>query len=246
MLDNLTKDHLLSLRLKGMLHALELQRFQPEMLHLSFEDRFGLLIDAEINLRDQNRIQRYLKAAHLRYPKATLEGIDYQRERRIERSVISSLASCDWVKARQNIIITGSTGTGKSWLGCAFGSQTCRLGISTYYTSSHQLFEDLSRTIADGTLPKFRRKLVHTELLIIDDFGLGGVDPSLGPSILEIIDLQSAHGALLLTSQFPTVQWHSLFNDPTIADAILDRIVHGAHLIELFGESMRKRQGKNM
>ena len=246
MLNNLTKDHLLKLRLKGMLHAYEIQQSQPEMMGLSFEDRFSLLVDAGVVTRDHNRIQRNLKAAHLRYPKAILESIDYHGSRQLDKSLMANLSGCHWIHARQNLIITGACGTGKSWIACSFGTQACRLDYGTYYTSAQRLFEDLALAIADGTLSKFRRKLVGTELLIIDDFALGGVDPALGPALLEIIDLQSGNGSLLLTSQFPTSHWYTVFNDPTLADAILDRIVHRAHLIELHGESMRKKQGMNM
>ena len=246
MLNTITKDKLVTLGLKGMVRILDLHIRQPEIQSLSFEERFGLLLDAECNDRDQRRIERFLKAARLRYTGAALEDIDYHAERQLERRLITNLVDCEWIKRRQNLIITGATGTGKSWIACAFGVQACRLGYSTYYTSSNQLFEDLSLALADGTLPRLRRKLIKVELLIIDDFGLGGIDPALGPSLLEIIDLQSNHGALLLTSQFPTAQWYTQFNDPTIADAILDRIVHRAHLLELSGESMRKRKGKNI
>lgn len=246
MLNTITKDKLMVLGLKGMARTLELHVRQPDIQNLSFDERFGLLLDAEVNDRDQRRIQRFLKLAHLRYPQAAIEDIDYHAERKLERRLVTSLVDCEWIKRRQNLIITGATGTGKSWMGCAVGVQACRLGFSSYYTSSNQLFEDLSAAMADGTLARLRRKLIKVELLIIDDFGLGGIDPALGPSLLEIIDLQSNHGALLLTSQFPTMQWYSQFTDPTIADAILDRIVHRAHLLELKGESMRKRQGKNV
>ncbi|GAC1604873.1 MAG: IS21-like element ISFK1 family helper ATPase IstB [Aquirhabdus sp.] len=246
MLNTITKDKLTTLGLKGMARVLDLHIHQPEIQKLSFEERFGLLLDAECNDRDQRRFERFLMAARLRYTGATLEDIDYHAERQLERRLITNLVDCEWIKRRQNLIITGATGTGKSWIGCAFGVQACRLGYSTYYTSSNQLFEDLSLALADGTLPRLRRKLIKVELLIIDDFGLGGIDPALGPSLLEIIDQQSKHGALLLTSQFPTAQWHTMFADPTIADAILDRIVHRAHILELAGESMRKRKGKNI
>lgn len=246
MLNTITKDKLATLGLKGMARVLDLHMRQPEIQSLSFDERFGLLLDAETNDRDQRRIQRFLKAARLRYARAALEDIDYHAGRKLERGLITNLVDCEWIKRRHNLIITGATGTGKSWIGCAFGVQACRLGFSTYYTSSNQLFEDLALALADGTLPRLRRKLIKVELLIIDDFGLGGIDPVLAPSLLEIIDLQSNHGGLLLTSQFPTAQWHTQFNDPTIADAFMDRVVHRAYLLELAGESMRKRQGKNV
>lgn len=244
MMNTASQNRLLDLGLKGMARALELQLQQADMQHLSFEERFGMLLDAEYSARNTHRIARCLKAAKLRYGQAALEDIDYYTGRKLDRGLIMSLADCGWIERRQNLIITGATGTGKSWLACAFAMQACRLGKLVFYTSSTQLFESLALAQADGTLPRLRKQLIRKELLIIDDLGLGGIDPALGPALLEIVDLQANHGALLLTSQFPTDKWYSQFGDPTVADAILDRIVHRAHHIQLQGESMRKVKAK--
>lgn len=246
MLNNITMDKLHEFGLKGMSRALALQQENPEAQRLSFEERLGLLLDAEATDRDTRRIDRLLKAAKLRQSKACLEDIDYRPARQLDRATLMALTDCGWVKRRQALILTGATGSGKSWLACAFGKQACRNGFSVYYTTATQLFEDLLHAHADGSLPKLRRMLIKTELLIVDDLGIGGIDISLGPILLEIFDQQMAQGALLITSQFPSEKWYDLFNDPTVADAVLDRIVHRAHFIELKGESQRKMRGKNL
>ncbi|MFO1256807.1 MAG: IS21-like element helper ATPase IstB [Gammaproteobacteria bacterium] len=244
MLINQTKQHLLQLGLKGMHSAFEIQQQQPDIQRLSFEDRFSMLVDAEVNDRDSRKIERIKRSAKLRQNRACIEDIDYHPSRKLDQSLIMSLANCSWIDRHQNLIITGATGTGKSWMTCAIADQACRKKYSTYYTTATQLFEDLSRAQVDGTMIKFRRMLVRTQLLIIDDLGIGGIDNSLGPILLDIIDMQSQNGALLIASQYPTKKWYDLFNDPTIADAVLDRIVHQAHFLQLHGESLRKTRKK--
>ena len=244
MLNSLTVSNLHLLGLNGMARALTLQQEQPQVQKLSFEERFGMLVDAECGDRESRRIDRLLKAAKLRQSAACLEDVDYRPTRQLDQAMVMSLSDCAWIQRRQNLILTGATGTGKSWLACAFGRQACRTGYGVYYTTATQLFENLVIARADGSLPKLRRGLVKTQLLVIDDLGIGGIDNNLGPILLDIIDQQSSQGALLITSQFPPGKWYDLFNDPTVADAILDRIVHRAHFIELKGESMRKLKAK--
>lgn len=246
MLNNLTHSKLHDLGLNGMARALELQQEQPQINQLMFEERLGLLLDAEISSRDTRRINRLLKVARLRQGAACLEDVDYRPARQLDKATVMTLADCNWIPRRQNLILTGATGTGKSWLACAFGKQACRNGYSVSYTTATQLFEDLLSAQVEGSLPKLRRQLVRTQLLIIDDLGIGGIDINLGPILLEIIDQQSAQGSLIITSQFPSNKWYDLFNDPTIADAILDRIVHRSHFIELKGDSIRKLKAKEM
>jgi len=240
---NTTEHQLNDLGLRGMARALVLQRDNPAALQLGFEERLGMMLDAEVAERDSRRIERLLKAAKLRFGQASLEDVDFRPGRKLDRQLLMSLADCAWIQRRNNLILTGATGTGKSWLACALGNQACRAGMMIYYTTSTKLFEDLSIAMGDGSLPKLRRQLIKLELLIIDDVGIGGIDVALGPTLLEIIDLQSVNGSLLLTSQFPPDRWYDLFNDPTVADAILDRVVHRAHRLELHGESMRKLRG---
>ncbi|CAE6882296.1 MULTISPECIES: IS21-like element helper ATPase IstB [Pseudomonadaceae] len=241
-----TTQRLVELGLRGMAMAYERQRDQPAIQTQAFDVRLGNLLDVEAAERDSRKIERYLKAAKLRFSQAALEDIEYRSDRGLDRSQVMALAEGEWIRRKQNLILTGATGTGKSWLACAFGNQACRQGLTTYYCTSTRLFEDISRSHADGSLPKLRRQLIRTQLLIIDDLGIGGIEKHLGPVLLEIIDQQSMNGALLLTSQFPTEKWYDLFGDPTIADAILDRIVHRAHMLPLSGESMRKRKGKKL
>ena len=241
MLNQLTTQKLEQLGLKGMLRTLLLQQKQPEARKLSFEERLGMLVDAELSDRDTRRVERLLKAAKLRHGSATLESVDYRPDRNLDHGLLAGLANCDWILKRQALILNGATGVGKSWLACALGKQACRNGHSTYYITATQLFDDMRMAIAAGTIAKLKRTLSRYELLIIDDLGIGGIDVHLGPYLLEIIDLQSAGGALLITSQYPSEQWYDLFNDTTVADAVLDRIVHRAHLVKLEGESLRKQ-----
>jgi len=245
MLNQVTLSRLDELGLRGMAQALTLQWDHPEVSRMAFEERLGLLLDAEMTLRENRRIERLLKMAKLRETTACLEDLDFRPERHLDRSVINTLTDCNWMRRRQSLMLTGPTGSGKSWLACAFGKQACRNGISTYYTTATQFFEDLQRAQLEGSLPKLRGMLVRTVLLIIDDLGIGGISVELGPVLLDIIDRHAAQGALIVTSQFPCKKWYDLFNDPTVADAILDRIVHRAHFIDLKGESMRKLRGKN-
>jgi DNA replication protein DnaC len=239
-----TPQKLAELGLHGMASALLRQQAEPSSTTMPFEQRLGLLLDEELASRDNRRITRLLKQAKLRYNQAVLEDVDYRSSRGLDRLQVQTLASGEWMRRKQNLILTGPTGTGKSWLACAFGQQACRQGLATYYTTATRLFEDLATSLADGTLPKRRRQLSRLPLLIIDDLGIGGIDLNLGPILLDILDQQSMEGALIITSQYPPEKWYDLFGDPTVADAILDRVVHRAHLIALKGESMRKLRAK--
>jgi DNA replication protein DnaC len=235
-----TAQGLLNLGLSGMAIAYERQLEEPALLKQPFDTRLGLMMEAETSQRETRKIERLLKAAKLRESEATLENIEFKASRGLDRNEVMTLGECEWLRRRQNIIITGATGTGKTWLACAFGNQACRLGSHTVYRTATKLFEEISLSYADHTLPKLRRQLIRAELLIIDDLGIGGIDAQLGPFLLDVIDQQSQNGSLLITSQYPKEKWYDLFTDPTIADAILDRIVHKSHVVQLKGESMRK------
>lgn len=241
MLNAVTTQKLEQLGLKGMLRTLGYQQQQPEMSKLSFEERLGMLVDAELSDRDNRKIDRLLKAAKLRHSDAALEAVNYKPGRNLDRGTLMTLANCTWIQQRQAVIFCGATGVGKSWLACALGKQACRQGYSVLYITSNHLFEEMRVAIGDGTIGKLKRSLSRIELLIIDDFGIGGIDVGLGPYLLEVIDMQSAVGALLITSQFPSEAWYDLFNDTTVADAVLDRIVHRSHVIKLEGDSLRKK-----
>lgn len=227
-----------------MAHTLQIQMSDAKIGKLSFDERLGMLVDAELSDRDGRRIERLLKAAKLRYSSAAVEDIEYRPGRKINQSMVMSLINCEWIRQRQSLILNGGTGLGKSWLACSIGKQACRNGYSVYYVTATQLFEDMRLALATGSISKLKRSISKIELLIIDDFGIGGIDIALGPYLLEIIDLQSVSGALLITSQYPSDRWYDLFNDTTIADAVLDRIVHRSHVIKLEGESMRKQAKK--
>lgn len=235
-----TIEDLKVLGLKGMLKAYEIQLDQSSASSMSFESRFSQIVDSEKCERNNRKVSRLLKAAKLRQNSACLEDLNYRADRCIDQSLINSLSTCHWINQRQNVIITGATGTGKSWLACAIGKQACRNGLSSFFITATHLYEHISAAMLDGSLLKFRRQITKSNLLIIDDFGIGGIDLKIGPILLEIIDQQTLHGALIITSQFPTNKWYDLFNDPTIADAILDRVLHRTHFIKLQGSSMRK------
>lgn len=235
-----THQRLMELGLHGMANAYDRQLSQPQLQQEAFDVRLGLMLDAEHSSRETRKIERLVKAARMRESQATLEDVDFKASRALDRSTVMTLAECEWLRRRQNLILTGATGTGKTWLACAFGNQACRQGFTTVYRTATQLFEDILLSQADNTLPKLRRQLARTQLLIIDDLGIRGISAQLGPLLLEIIDQQSRNGSLLITSQYPQEKWYELFADPTIADAILDRIIHKSHTLQLKGESMRK------
>lgn len=207
---------------------------------LSFEEILGILSDAEIQNRKQRRIERLINGAKFRYPSARLEDITYTPSRKLDKTTIQHLASGGWLQKKQNLLIFGATGTGKTWLSCALGVQSCRQGYETLFITAHQLLEQLGDALLDGSLVKLRRKLIKSCLLIIDDFALGQVDNQIAPLLLEVIDLQSMNGSLMITSQFSIEHWHDKFSDSTIADALLDRAINQAHIIELKGKSMRR------
>lgn len=241
MLNQQTQSKLQQLRLSGMARAYSDQSQQPSMLDLSFDERLGLLVDRELSDRENRKLDRLIKRAKFRH-RAHLEEVDYRSSRGLERNTVAALSTGDWITHRQNIIVTGATGTGKSWLACAFGSQACRQGFPVAYKVASTLYEELRVAMGDGSLGKYRSALSKIRLLIIDDFGLAPVEQTVGFTLLDIVDQHSQTGSLIITSQFPIAVWHRMFNNETLAEAILDRIVHRAHRIALKGESMRKRE----
>jgi DNA replication protein DnaC len=238
MLNQQTIDQLLRMKLKGMSYAYQEQLQQPAA-DLSFEERFGLIVDREWTYREDRRLKRRLKAAKLREP-ACMEDIDYRHPRGLDRSIFKSLASGQWISKSQNLILVGPTGSGKTYLACALANQACRLGFITLYARTSKLLHDLEIAKADGSYAKLLVKIAKVNLLIIDDWGLTPLTPAERRDLLEILDDRYNRGATLITSQFPINTWHDLIGEPTIADAILDRLVHAAHKITLKGDSMRK------
>jgi DNA replication protein DnaC len=229
-----------SLRLTGMAEALERQLTQPATHEdLSFEERLGLLIDAEATARENRRIERGLRAAKLRY-RALVHDIDYRPARGLKKAQMASLINGDWLHKHQGLLITGKTGTGKSWLACALGDHACRLGFTVRYFRASRLFKALEIGRGDGSYPKQLAQLARTDLLIIDDLGVEPLSARNRTDLLELMEDRYAERSVLITSQLPVKSWHKAIGDPTLADAILDRLVHNAHRLELEGETMRR------
>ena len=238
MLNQQTVDQLLRMKLKGMSYAYQEQLQQPTP-DLTFEERFGLLVDREWIYREDRRLKGRLKAAKLKEP-ACVEDIDYRHPRGIDRSLFKNLISCQWISKHQNLILIGPSGCGKTYLACALANQACRLGLTTLYSRSSKLLHHFQIAKADGSYSRLLTKLAKLNLLIIDDWGLTPLTAAERRDLLEILDDRYNRSATLITSQFPVNTWHDLIGEATIADAILDRLVHSAHKITLRGDSMRK------
>lgn len=236
-------EQLIALRLQGMDKAMYRVLETPDMADWSFEDKFGFLVNAQTHDRAQKKQIRMLKAAKLKHSNACMEDIDYRAKRGLERSYIETLKTCDWIMRNQFLVITGSTGVGKTWLGCAFANQAVRLGYSVLYKRFSLLLEELEIAHRDGSLPKLRNKLAKVKLLILDDWAMSPLSAGSRLDLLEVIEDRSGDSALLITSQLPISKWHEYIAEPTMADAIMDRIIHRAHKLELSGQSMRRKYG---
>jgi len=234
---NLEKLH--ALRLEGMVQALEEQRRQTDITQLEFEERLGLLIERQWLWKENRSLISRLKYAQLKL-NASVEDIDYRHPRGLKRAQIDQLRASNWVQDHRNCLITGPTGAGKTYLACALGQQACRDGHRTVYYYAPKLFRALQGAHADGSLLSLLKKIARASLLVIDDLGIASVSAKAYRDLLEVLDDRHGQGSTLITSQFPVKQWHEIIDDATIADAILDRLVHNAYRIELTGESMRK------
>jgi len=231
------------LRLAAMTQAYELQQEQPKLHQLGFDDRLGLLLEAECSARKTRKLNRLVKVATL--PEAaSLEDLDMRPARGLDKPMLSGLAGCGWIKRLQNLIIVGPTGVGKTWLACALGQQACRLGMSVSFHRASDLYATISDAAHAAVLPKLKLALAKPNLLILDDFGIGEMTTFAAQVLLDVVDKRMRTGSLLITSQYPSEKWHSFFADPPIADAVLDRVVHQAHRIQMKGESMRKVRGR--
>ncbi len=215
---------------------------QPDMERLSFEERFGLIVDRQWTWKENNRMERYLKNARMKLA-ACVEDIDYKTPRGIDQSVMMSLISCDWVRRRHNIIITGPTGAGKTFLACALTNKACREGFRALYVRSPKFSYQMAMAKGDGNYDKTINKLAKTHVLVIDDLGLAPMNDAERRDLLEVVEERHGHASTIVTSQLPVEHWHEQIGDPTIADAILDRLIHNAHKINLSmkGGSLRKK-----
>lgn len=240
MLTQHTLTRLHGLKLDGMARAFEEQITQPASHDLSFEERFGLLVDREVVWRDTRRLDRLLKQAHLKFPGACLEDLDTRAVRGLDTRLLASLASCDWIRAGHAVIATGKTGVGKSWIACALGNQACRHGFSVLYTRFPRLLEELRIAHGDGSFSRRLAQLAKTDVLIIDDWAIGPITQAARSDLLEVLDDRTTGKSTVVTSQLSVEHWHEYLADPTLADAILDRIVHHSHRIALRGDSLRK------
>jgi DNA replication protein DnaC len=244
MLTHPTLEKLRSMKLFGMARALQEQLELPNVYDLTFEERLGLLLDRELTERDNRRYSRQLKKAQLRQ-RAALEDLDYSQPRGLDRSLIRSLASCQWLAEHRHLCITGATGTGKTFLACAFAHQAIRQGYSARYFRMSRLLQELTLARGDGRYLTRLQQLAKTQLLILDDWGLEPLDETEKRILLELLDDRFERSSTLIASQLPIELWHPFLNDPTLADAILDRILHSAYRLELNGESLRKARVKD-
>ena len=242
MLTNPTIEILKSLKQHGMIEALEEQQQTPAVQALSFEERIALIVDRERLYRDNQRRSRLLRGAHLKVSEASIEDISYKAARGLDKRQIATLATGEWIRRSQNILITGATGTGKTWISCALAQQVCRQGASVTYWRVSRLIEELRVSHGDGSYIKLLKTISKTSLIVLDDFGLTALSAQDRTDLLEIPDDRINTGSTLIASQLPVDTWHAYLGEPTLADAILDRIVHTSHRIELKvpGDSMRK------
>jgi len=236
-----TIEKLSQMKLYTMATALREQTEQPSLSSLSFEDRFAMIVDREWTSREDRKLTRRLKAARLR-TQATVEDIDYQHPRGLDKSVIRSLASCQWITSHHNVIVTGPTGIGKSYLAEAFANKACREGFTAVRYRSTRLFGELEIARGDGSYFRLLAKLAKIDLLAIDDWPAEPLTDQERRHFMEVMEDRHGLKSTLITSQYPVSKWHDLIGEPTMADAILDRILHNAHKIPLKGESMRKKK----
>lgn len=234
-----TIEQLRELRLTGMAEAFAHQMTDSVFASLAFEQRMQMMVEAERAQRDNQRYQRILKNAKLKVMAAP-EDLDYRSGRGLDKAVMADLLTCSWIVAHRNVLITGATGTGKTWIGCALGIQAARQGLTVAYRRTARLLEEMAIGHEDGTIARQRNQLTKAQLLILDDFGLTALSSRGRSDLLEVLDDRVGVGATIILGQMPVKDWHNYINDPALADAILDRLVHSSVKLDLKGESMRR------
>lgn len=243
MLNQPTIEKLHTMKLHGMADAFHAQLETADMSTLGFEERFALLVDRQWLWKENRALARRLRSAHLKEV-GVIEDIDYHHPRGLDRKLMRTLSASEWVRQNQNILLIGPTGIGKSWLGCALAQKACRDGFSVLHKRTAELFRDLEVAHADGSIGRVLMKISRIDVLLLDDFAMAPMKDAERRDFLEICDDRYQSRPMILTSQLPITHWHEQIGDPTIADSILDRLVHNAHRIELDGESMRKNRGR--
>ena len=244
MLNEPTMDKLLALRLATMASAWAEQQKDPKAGALDFDERFGLLVDAEYLARDNRKVTRLLKAAKLRLSSASMEDVKTSSKKGLDRGTCNQLASCRWIGEHLNVLVSGAAGVGKSYLACAMGQAACRRGHRVFYYRLPRLFEELALAKADGTYTKQLARIAKADVLILDDLGIGTIRDAQRHDLLEVLDDRYGERSTVVTSQLPIEKWHDWLGEPTVADAILDRLVHNAYKLTLRGPSGRKEESE--
>jgi DNA replication protein DnaC len=243
MLNQPTLEKLQTMKLHGMADAFRAQLETADTSQLSFEERFAMLVDQQWLWKENRALARRLRVAKLK-ERGVIEDIDYQHPRGLDRKLIRTLATSEWVRQHQNLLLIGPTGIGKTWLGCALAHRACRDGFTILHKRSSELFRELAVAHVDGSFGRLLTKLSRIDILVLDDFAMAPLKDSERRDFLELCDDRYQRRSIILTSQLPLAHWHEQIGDPTLADSILDRLVHNAYRIELNGESMLKKRGR--